>query len=964
MGAASRWAATNPEHIRTGRRWRSPLRSIMKSLFLISPTALNYVPVLILHLVSLGYLLHKRSKSRLTWLFCGWLAGMTFMTATQAAASVLYMPRVSAYLGWWGGVVGVTCAMIALLQFAYHFPRLRYPREARLVLLLSILITLILLVWMLGETLVTQPQQIHATSSGEPRSAFAPRATWLLYDFDSFIFGLVSQRHTGPLVSFKIFDLWQIVGNSWVLIIWLRKVLQFSGSAPLQPPWRRISVSLLRPQSREGQLSRAWVLLMLLAPLPVLASTLESANVLPPGTFATVHLLTLFAIVLTYVNYAPEPTSFMVKLVGISLVTLLIILGLVAGYTMRTYREAYDQARRAELRHIKSLIDAGDFTTLPPDVRYLVARPAAGLFASEYRAVAPGTERADTAALAAHDALLREGLARNHYPAQIALLHEHPWLGIEGVIALAGAGDRVDELYLPEAIPFYRGSGSPPTAHTLGYSFVQGGSRYEVAYHYLDYRRALHRAALPLTALFIGTTLIILLIFPYSFRLGLVAPLTQLLEGVHRVNEGELSVRVPVVMEDEIGHLTHAFNRMVESLNSSEEQLRALNLTLEQRVTDRTRDLATLYEVAAVINRTEALDTLLTEALACAVPAVDGVAGFVLLTDGAGEQLALAAQHGLSPELLAGLIPAPFWQRVWEQNEVRLVHDLNADPRVAPLLPSRLPDGRPLPYPTLVGLPIPGRERTLGVLGLFGAVPYLFNVEDLGLLQTLAEQLGVAIENARLRERAAIAIVLEERQRLARDLHDSVTQILYSQTLFAAAATKSLQTGDGARTTHYLKRLGEAAGRALREMRLMIYRLRPPVLAQAGLVGALRRRLELVEQRAGLETSFTTEEALALPPEMERALYHIAEEGLNNALKHAMATTARVELRREDGELVLSVSDDGCGFDPAQVSSGLGLQSLRERAEGLGGTLVIESDTATGTRLLVRVPWPGEEHPS
>jgi signal transduction histidine kinase len=140
----------------------------------------------------------------------------------------------------------------------------------------------------------------------------------------------------------------------------------------------------------------------------------------------------------------------------------------------------------------------------------------------------------------------------------------------------------------------------------------------------------------------------------------------------------------------------------------------------------------------------------------------------------------------------------------------------------------------------------------------------------------------------------------------------------------------------------------------------MIYRLRPPVLAQAGLVGALRRRLELVEQRAGLETSFAAEEALALPPEMEQALYHIAEEALNNALKHAGATTTRVELRREDGELLLSVSDDGCGFDPAQVSSGLGLQSLCERAEGLGGTCTVESEADTGTRILVRLPWPQE----
>jgi signal transduction histidine kinase len=242
------------------------------------------------------------------------------------------------------------------------------------------------------------------------------------------------------------------------------------------------------------------------------------------------------------------------------------------------------------------------------------------------------------------------------------------------------------------------------------------------------------------------------------------------------------------------------------------------------------------------------------------------------------------------------------------------------------------------------------------VLGLYGRTPYLFNVENLELLSTLAEQLGVAVENARLRERAAAAIVLEERQRLARDLHDSVTQLLYSQTLFASAAVKSLQAGQAERTHHYLTRLDESARYALREMRLLIYRLRPAVLAETGLAGALQRRLEMVERRAGIQVSFMNKLPQALPAEVERALYHIAEEALNNILKHANASEVQVALCQEETAAMLSVRDNGRGFELTAISHGLGLQSLQERAEELGGTITLDSEPGVGTCLLVRIP--------
>jgi signal transduction histidine kinase len=221
----------------------------------------------------------------------------------------------------------------------------------------------------------------------------------------------------------------------------------------------------------------------------------------------------------------------------------------------------------------------------------------------------------------------------------------------------------------------------------------------------------------------------------------------------------------------------------------------------------------------------------------------------------------------------------------------------------------------------------------------------------------VAEQLGVAIESARLRERAATAAALEERQRLARDLHDSVTQLLYSQVLFADAAIKAQQAGEETATQHYLARLREAAHRAVREMRLLIYRLRPSLLAQLGLVGALQRRLELVEERAGIHVHFTRAAVdPVLAPDTEKTLYYIVEEALNNALKHAAATEVWVEMALEAGRVCLRVADNGVGFDVAQVITGVGLQSLRERAASCGGAVTVMAEPGEGTRIEVCLP--------
>jgi signal transduction histidine kinase/ligand-binding sensor domain-containing protein len=208
-----------------------------------------------------------------------------------------------------------------------------------------------------------------------------------------------------------------------------------------------------------------------------------------------------------------------------------------------------------------------------------------------------------------------------------------------------------------------------------------------------------------------------------------------------------------------------------------------------------------------------------------------------------------------------------------------------------------------------------------------------------------------------LRQSEMEKAVADERSRLARDLHDSVTQSLYSLTLLAEAGQRMIKARDLPQIEGNQSRLGEIAQQALQEMRLMVYELRPLALKEEGLIGALEQRLEAVERRAGVDARLVAEGARDLPPKIEEELYRIAQEALNNALKHARPSAITVTIRAENGNVVLEVTDDGGGFDLQAVGDkgGLGLVSMRERAEKLGGTLTIASTPGEGTKVQISI---------
>ena len=257
---------------------------------------------------------------------------------------------------------------------------------------------------------------------------------------------------------------------------------------------------------------------------------------------------------------------------------------------------------------------------------------------------------------------------------------------------------------------------------------------------------------------------------------------------------------------------------------------------------------------------------------------------------------------------------------------------------------------------SILAVPLIINEEVIGVLDAVNK-PGGFSENDSEFLELLTNQALVAIEKARLYESARHLAVLEERQRLARELHDSVNQQLYGITLYAETASRQLAKGNLEAVQNNLDILSETAKQALQEMRLMIFELRPPQANQNDIQQALEERLKSVEQRSGLEIGLKVRLTSKLPQHLSESLYRIAQEALNNIVKHAHASQVTVHLIQSGKTLLLRIEDDGCGFnvEEARAAGGVGFKSMQERAEAIKGDLSLTSHPGEGTIILVKL---------
>ena len=357
---------------------------------------------------------------------------------------------------------------------------------------------------------------------------------------------------------------------------------------------------------------------------------------------------------------------------------------------------------------------------------------------------------------------------------------------------------------------------------------------------------------------------------------------------------------------------------------------------LEQRVEARTQELQVLLDVSATANRSLNLVETLQKTLDLVISLVQASrAGVLLLDEHTGEltPYMLRPEQAINPVDLSAIVNA--CQAVVAKGEAIYV---------APDIERKL-------YEPGALLPIQVRDSRAGVLVIIGPEGGHFTGAQLVLFQSIADQLGVAIENARLFAQAEQAAVAAERNRLARDLHDSVTQMLFSSSMIADVLPRIWERNpeEGRRRLEELRQMTRGA---LSEMRTLLVELRPAALVDTDLGELIGHQVNAFIARTRMTVVYDRNGAHNPSPEIKEAFYRILQEAFNNIAKHAEATQVNVRLDCLPGKVELLVQDNGIGFDPqAESLDGMGLAIMRERARSVGAQLKMSSQVRSGTRL-------------
>ena len=425
----------------------------------------------------------------------------------------------------------------------------------------------------------------------------------------------------------------------------------------------------------------------------------------------------------------------------------------------------------------------------------------------------------------------------------------------------------------------------------------------------------------------------------YSRNL-LTEPINSLVSATRELASGNFDIALPIKSRNEIGILANSFDQMSLNLKQSTKELLESNIALkeseaklERRVEARTKELNTLLELSNRIALT-LQDIPLIEQI---FDELDSIASYkaAVLYEKLGDSCDLndcfeVVKRGEFSELNV----VKFQEALDKKEIIKIIEN---------------------DYSQII-LPVIIHDNSIGVLVLEFRPSLELAPEKIRLLTAFANQAGVALENMKLYARAQEKAAFDERQHLARELHDSVSQALYSIVLGSHAAKKQLERNPkkAVDALEYVQNLAEAG---LAEMRALIFELRPEVLEQEGLQVALSKQVQALEVRHNLKAEFEGELEPNLVFASKQSLLRIVQEALHNIVKHASASEVKVSLLETESKVKLIIADDGIGFNSqADFPGHWGLKSMQERSHALGGSFYIESKANQGTVITIEVP--------
>ncbi len=447
-----------------------------------------------------------------------------------------------------------------------------------------------------------------------------------------------------------------------------------------------------------------------------------------------------------------------------------------------------------------------------------------------------------------------------------------------------------------------------------------------------------------------ATSLLLVGLITPALHRYIVQPIKELSTGMAEISAGNLDYQVEVINQDELGELAGSFDRMRLQLKESHLEMERQN-----------RGLSVLNEVGVNINRSLDLQEVLDLALETVTEKLMIEVGLIFLREEGTDRFILCASRGASIALCQAIEqrrtePAKDISHfVAQTDQPFYIADLSMDPRFDGLWED-------LHQRSYVNVPLRSKGKVVGTMSLTSPAGKPMPESAVAVVEAVGNQIGMVIENAQLYRQLRYLAVLEERDRLAREMHDDLAQSLGYLNVKASITKDLLSSGSIAQAQESLTELKDVAKLVYTDVRESIFNLRTAVSSQLGFIPTLQDYLEEYRAHYGLDIQLLVgyNEFIELPPEMANQLLRVIQEALANVRKHAGAKTVCVRYYQEGNHLCVQVEDDGQGFNPLQVTNTgqqhIGLQVMSERMAGIGGSLQCISQPGQGTRIILHAP--------